>query len=160
MKIFSTIIALLLGGCATKSMVVDYTLDPFDSPFARIQIAPTFENPIEYELTRHEPYMLIYSEYTGKGGYNWGSRGKITQISLSEEQHAKAIELLTVCLTTLPQNDQALGPDGTSWVLETTAFQYLKTIIWEPELETAQRGYSGLIELENYLNQLVVESKK
>jgi hypothetical protein len=67
---------------------------------------------------------------------------------------------LEACLTTLPQNDQILGHDGTTWVLETTAFQYLKTAIWEPEHETVKRGYSGLIELRNYLNQLVIEGSK
>ena len=161
MKIVGIIIFALFSGCATKSIKLDSAMDErIFSPFALIQIAPTFEKPIEYELTQHEPYVLFYSEYDGKGGYNWGKKVKTTRIDLSEEQHIKAVELLKSCLTTLPQNDHALGPDGTTWVLETIAFQYLKTIIWEPEHETTERGYSGLIELRNYLNQLVAEGSK
>jgi hypothetical protein len=161
MKIINIIILALLSGCATKSAQLDYTLkDWIFSPFAKIQIAPTFEKPIEYELTQHEPYLLLYSEYKGRGGYNWGEKEKAIKIPLTKEQHAKAIELLEVCLTTLPQSDRTLGLDGTTWVLETTAFQYLKTIIWEPEIDTAERGYSGLFELRNYLSQIVIEGKK
>lgn len=159
MKIVSIIILVLLSGCATKSKETDYTQNEWIfSPFALIKIVPTFEKPIEYELTQHEPYALFYSEYDGKGGYNWGKKVKTTRINLSKEQHIKAVELLNACLTTLPRNDHSLGPDGTTWILETTAFQYLKTIIWDPEYETTKRGYSRLIELRNYLNQLVIES--
>lgn len=108
---------------------------------------------------QREPYLL-YSEYGGRGGYNWGRKEKTIKITLTKEQHAKAIELLEECLTTLPQSDRTLGLDGTIWVLEASSFQYLKTIIWEPEIETVERGYSGLLKLKNYLNQIVIEGEK
>lgn len=153
--------ATLLCGCVIKNIELDYTSkELIFSPFALIQIAPTFEKPIEYELTQHEPYMLLYSEYEGEGGYNWGEKVKIIRIRLTEEQHIKATELLKACITTLPLTDQAIGPDGTTWIIETTVFQYLKTMIWDPEEETESRGYSGFIELRNYLDKLVIESSK
>ena len=161
MKIVSIILGVLLSGCAPKNIEVEHTLNELVfTPFLRIQIAPTFEKPIEYELTPHEPYLLLYSEYEGKGGYNWGKKGKTKRINLSEDQHIKVIELLEGCLTSLPQNDRTIGPDGDIWILETTVFQYLKTMIWEPEEQAELRGYSSLIELRNYLNKLVIEGSK
>lgn len=159
MKVVSIIIVALLIGCTPKSKELEYTQNEIAfAPFAKLQIVPTFEKPIAYELTQHGPYLLLYSEYEGQGGYNWGNIATIKKINLSEEQYIEATKLLRECLTSLPQNDDAFGPDGATWILEATAYQYLKTSIWEPEDEAEKRGYSKLIELRAYLHKLVIES--
>lgn len=160
-NIFSFLLIVCLSGCESKGLIDQYTLGELVfSPYLKLQVAPTFDHPVEYELTRHEPYQLRYTEYEGHGGYNWGKRSRVLVIELTEEQHTKAEEYIKSCLTNLPTNDEVFGMDGTTWLLESSVYQYIKVAVWSPEHDTAARGYSGLLELRDHLAKIVLNESQ
>src|SRR5690554_6660431 len=126
-SIFCGIILFAITGCASPEISIDYTLDEMIwAPWLRIQVAPTFEPPEEYQVNRHDPHMLVYKVYSGSGGYDWGKAHKILRISLTTEQHDKVKELADKVLTEFPLRDEVIGFDGTTWILESSIYQYTK----------------------------------
>lgn len=145
-----------LAGCVGPEKSIEYTLsDLIQAPWLRIQVAPTFEAPEQYEVNRHDPHLLIYTQYSGSGGYDWGKKHKVIRVPLTLEQHEKTKSLADAVLREFPRRDEVVGFDGTTWVFESSIYQYTKLAAWTPEHNTADRGYVSLLELRDYLHGLV-----
>lgn len=153
--VYGLLLSLLVGCVQHENRDKGPLHDLIWGSWVRLQIAPTFEAPIEYELNQHAPYYLIYTEYSGAGGYDWGEKVKVLRISLSPEEHESVKQKISSALEAFPIKDEVMGPDGTIWVLESNLYTYTKVAAWTPEYETEVRGYPELLQLEGHLRDLV-----
>lgn len=83
----------------------------------------------------------------------WGEIAQEKHISITDAEHEQIIKHLEAVID-MPRRDDTRGLDGSTWVLETRLYQYMKVAIWTPDYNTEERGYKSLIDLEEYLHTL------
>ena len=123
MKYFTIIpILVLLCSCASSPK---YSGQRYESerPFFYMSLAPSFSKPFEYEVQGN---TLIYREYSGKGGYNWGTRKVVAKKEISREEKNKLDQLTLQAIEdtiNIEQERNKTGElvvvmDGTNWFIQ------------------------------------------
>lgn len=152
---FLILTALLVCSCSTNP---GYTGQQFveDSPTFYMSIAPSFHKPCEYEV--HER-TLVYREYSGAGGYNWGHRTVVATSKISQEQQDKIRSLtLDAIANTISieqfrkENDEeVLVTDGTTWYIQSDIGTFVSISTNNPESK-------AFVELRDLLNSILNQS--
>lgn len=155
MRIFLLSLIFLVGCSNQYDYLDDHPMgDHWMFHLIRLQIVPTFESPVIYEVTNGEPYNLYITTYEGQGGYDWGNIQNKSTVELTKEEYDGIIEALEVTLENYPLKDQVGGKDGSSWVLESSKYQYVKLSAWLPTYKTKERGYSAFVRLRDILAKI------
>lgn len=114
---------------------------------------------VTYEIPILERYLNVsYHENQYREQELGLSRPKDTSFPLSENQRDRILLLLDSAVTNMPLRDKTVAPDGTIWKLESRIYQEVTFSVWTPTYKMEERGYTHLIALENYLNQLANNS--
>ena len=119
MKTFLTLLmAFLLSACTSHVKTGQVYLE--DSPSFYMSVAPSYSAPFEYELVSD---TLIFREYSGSGGNDWGTSKEVARETLSTAQKNKLRELSVAAVKSSVQqaevNEAIIVLDGTSWYLLT-----------------------------------------
>ncbi len=113
----ATIAVLFLSSCTTSQFKTGQSFVE-DSPDFYLSIAPSFGNPFEYEISSGK---IIFREYSGKGGYDWGKITNTIHKTIDANQQAKIRELTVTAVKDAVVSEQngidVVVVDGTSWYI-------------------------------------------
>lgn len=155
MRIILISLLLLVGCTSNNNYRDDHPLgDLWMFNLLKMQIVPTFQAPVIYEVTNGEPFNLYVTKYKGQGGYEWGGIEEKYMIQLTRSEYDQIVHALEKVLSQYPLKDEVGGKDGSIWVLESSMYQYVKLTSWSPKYKTEERGYSALVELCNILSKI------
>ena len=130
---------LFVYSCSTNP---GYTGQKFveESPTFYLSIAPSFGKPYEYEVQNN---TLVFREYSGLGGYNWGARKVVVTSEISQEvqQNLRALTLEAIADTiSIEKKRRESGEivfvaDGTTWYIQSDNGAFLSISTNNPESE-------------------------
>jgi len=120
------------------------------SPSFYLSIAPTFDKPYEYEVLDN---TLVYREYSGLGGYNWGSRKVVAKSDITREEQEKIRSLTLDAIAdtiSLEKKRSESGEfivvlDGISWYIQSDVGPFLSIRTNNPE----SQAFNDLVVLLN-----------
>ena len=124
-----------------------------DSPSFYMSIAPTFGNPFDFEIQDEE---LEYREYSGFGGYDWGSSKVVATVKTTREERniidalsKEAIaDTIAIYKRRLENDELVVVADGTSWYIQSGVSPFVS-------IRTNQPDSKAFEELLDLLNSIV-----
>ena len=127
----------LLSSCSSSPKYTGQGYDP-KSPDFYLSLAPSFSVPFEYEV---QGGFLIYREYSGLGGYNWGTSRVLAKKEISREEKNRLDELSLQAIEdtiNIEQERNSSGEiivvmDGTEWYIQTGISPFLSISTNNPE---------------------------
>ena len=140
---------ILVCSCSTHP---SYTGQRYveESPTFYLSIAPSFQAPSEYEVRNN---TLFFREYSGFGGFDWGSRKVVAVSEIGREQQDKirALTLKAIADTISIESERSRAgavvvvADGTQWYIQSDTNQFFSLSTNNPESE----AFSDLLILLN-----------
>lgn len=129
-----------------------------DAPVFYISIAPSFDKPSDFEVKNNQ---LIYRQYSGLGGYKWGSKKVVASsgISLAEQEKLHALILQAFADAVRIQKEQTengeeiVTLDGSEWLIQSNFYQPLSIGITNPNSKV-------FYELINFLESVLEQHSK
>lgn len=148
MKYIAILLVWFLSSCSSSP---NFTGQVFDekTPFFYLSIAPSFDKPYEYEIRND---ILVLREYSGLGGYNWGTKRVVAKSEMSQEVQAKISKLAQEAIADtirIEKNrtevgDVVLVMDGTNWYIQLDVGYFLSISTNNPESKAFNELHSLL----------------
>jgi hypothetical protein len=151
MKYIIVFLSVLLCSCSSNPKYTGQQFD-WDNPVFYLSLAPSFAKPVEYEV---QDNILVYREYSGLGGYKWGSRKVIDEVKISREEKNKLDELThqaiaDTIIVEKKRNESGeiiVVADGTVWYIQSGIVPFLSISTNNPESE----AFSKILALLNVI---------
>jgi hypothetical protein len=139
-----------LCSCSTNQRYTGQGFDP-DNPTFYLSLAPSFGKPFEYELLFDN--TLVYREYSGLGGYKWGTKKVIAKIVISREEEKELNALALEAIADTIKFEQVRNKsgvlefvsDGTGWYLQSGIVPFVSVSTNNPE----SKAFSEILTLLN-----------
>ena len=145
-----SLLLFLTFGCAQNNDYRTGQRFAINDPDLYMSIAPSFRKPYEFELKGE---ILIYSQYSGAGGYKWGIKSDIREAKLTPEQIKKIRKLSLYAIDSALDYEQGseldIVLDGTFWYLQINFKSFVVATALTP------RSFKFVV-LENYLMSIMV----
>ena len=151
MKYIIVFLSVLLCSCSSNPKYTGQKFNSHHSIFY-LSLAPSFGKPVEYEVQGN---ILLHREYSGLGGYKWGSRRIIVEAAISREEVNKLDELTQQAIadTIVVENrrnesgENIVVADGTGWYIQSGIVPFLAISTNNPESE----AFSEILTLLNVI---------
>lgn len=111
-------------------------------------MAPTHGNPREIEIRESVLSCYIYS---GMGGYSWGARKKVFEMSLDMKEASEIATLAISAMKEAPVSEELAFHDGADWYLQTDYPFFRVITASSPDIDAKERGYLSLVKLKSTL---------